>query len=204
MSAAPQLAREYELVYILRPTVGPSEAKKVSDRITDVIDKNGAKLTRVDNWGKRKLAYQIDKHTRGVFVYVTFVAPTGLVAELERNLRILDPVIRYQTVRLDTLHDISELNIDPSEVEFVDVEVGDDDDDDPTFEEQLGMRPPVEEPPAEEPEAEKAQGDGDDSEGEDESGDDAKADASSDDASGDDASSDDASSDDDSSEEKEG
>lgn len=204
MSAAPQLAREYELVYILRPTVGPSEAKKVSDRITDVIDKNGAKLTRVDNWGKRKLAYQIDKHTRGVFVYVTFVAPTGLVAELERNLRILDPVIRYQTVRLDTLHDISELNIDPSEVEFVDVEVGDDDDDDPTFEEQLGMRPPVEEPPAEEPEAEKAQGDGDDSEGEDESGDDAKADASSDDASGDDASSDDDSSDDDSSEEKEG
>ena len=169
MSAAPQLAREYELVYILRPNVGPSEAKKVSDRITDVIDKGGAKLTRVDNWGKRKLAYQIQKHTRGVFVYVTFVAPTGLVSELERNLRILDPVIRYQTVRLENLYDLSELSVDPNEVEFVEIEAGDDEDEDPTFEEQLGMsapRPAPVEAPAEAETAEGEAAEGEKAEGE--------------------------------------
>lgn len=175
MSAAPQLAREYELVYILRPNVGPSEAKKVSDRITDVIDKGGAKLTRVDNWGKRKLAYQIQKHTRGVFVYVTFVAPTDLVSELERNLRILDPVIRYQTVRLENLYDLSELSVDPNEVEFVEIEAGDDEDEDPTFEEQLGMSAPRPAPAApaeaetaegEAAEGEKAEAEGEKAEGE--------------------------------------
>ena len=61
MAEAQRLAREYELVYILRPTVAPSEARKVADRITDVVQKRGAKLVRVDNWGKRKLAYPIRK-----------------------------------------------------------------------------------------------------------------------------------------------
>jgi small subunit ribosomal protein S6 len=159
MSAAAQLAREYELVYILRPNVGPSEARKVSERITGIVEKGGAKLTRVDNWGKRKLAYPIEKNTRGIFVYVTFVAPTDLVAEIERNLRILDPVIRYQTVRLEALHDLSELTIDPSEVEFVDIEASEDEDDDPSFEETLGMSAPRAK--ADEDEA-KAESDGDD------------------------------------------
>ncbi|MCZ7679563.1 MAG: 30S ribosomal protein S6 [Sandaracinaceae bacterium] len=118
MQQAPQLAREYELVYILRPSVSPSEARKVADRITDVLEKRGAKLTRVDNWGKRKLAYTIKKHTRGVFVYVKLVGFTDVVAELERNLRNLDEVMRYQTVRLEDVHDLTTLEVDPEEVQF--------------------------------------------------------------------------------------
>lgn len=140
MAETQRLAREYELVYILRPTVSPSEARKVADRITDVIDKRGAKLTRVDNWGKRKLAYPIEKHTRGIFVYVKLVGFTDVVAELERNLRNLDDVVRYQTVRLEDVHDTSDLAVDPEEVVFRDVETGaEEEDEEPTFEERLGM-----------------------------------------------------------------
>lgn len=140
MQQAPQLAREYELVYILRPSVSPSEARKVADRITDVLEKRGAKLTRVDNWGKRKLAYTIKKHTRGVFVYVKLVGFTDVVAELERNLRNLDEVMRYQTVRLEDVHDLTTLEVDPEEVQFRDIETAaEEEEEEPTFEERLGM-----------------------------------------------------------------
>lgn len=140
MAETKRLAREYELVYILRPSVLPSEARKVADRITDVVEKRGAKLTRVDNWGKRKLAYPIEKHTRGIFVYVKLVGFTDVVAELERNLRNLDDVVRYQTVRLGDVEDTAGFQVDPEEVVFREIEAaGEEDDDDPTFEERLGM-----------------------------------------------------------------
>lgn len=134
-----QLAREYELVYILRPSVSPSEARRVADRITDVVEKRGAKLTRVDNWGKRKLAYPIKKHTRGVFIFVKLVGFTDVVSELERNLRNLDEVMRYQTVRLEDVHDLTTLEVDPEEVQFRDIEAAAEEEEEPTFEERLGM-----------------------------------------------------------------
>ena len=134
-------AREYELVYILKPNVSTADARKVSDRIVDVVGRVGAKLTHVDNWGKRKLAYPIKRHKRGVFVFVKLIGFNDMVAELERNLRILDDVVRYQTIRLDEVDDVAEVSVDPEEVEFRDIETdADDDDDEPTFEERLGMR----------------------------------------------------------------
>lgn len=139
MAEAQQLAREYELIYILRPTVAPTAARKVADRITDVVEKRGAKLVRVDNWGKRKLAYPIKKLSRGIFVYVKLVGFTDVVAELERNLRILDEVVRYQTVRLEDVHDVATLEVDPEEVLFREIETSAEEDEDPTFEERLGM-----------------------------------------------------------------
>lgn len=140
MTAAKKLAREYELVYILRPNLGPEEAKKVSDRIVDVVKARGAKLTHVDQWGKRKLAYPIEKHTRGAFVYLRIVGFSDVMAEVERNLRILDGVIRYQTVRLEGLFDLDELEVDPAEIEFREIEGGDEEEEEPSFEERLGMR----------------------------------------------------------------
>jgi small subunit ribosomal protein S6 len=144
MSAAEKLQREYELVYILRPAVNAAEGRAVSERIQSVLERFGATVTKVDNWGKRKLAYPISDangtYKRGVFIYVRFVAPGDTVAELERNLRIVDTVIRYQTIRLDEMPNLASMNIDPEETAFVDIEEsGDDDDDEPSFEERLGL-----------------------------------------------------------------
>lgn len=151
MSAALQLAAEYELIYILRPTCAPSDAKKVSDRLVEVMDRSGAQLTKVDNWGKRRLAYTIKKHTRGHFIYLKFVSPTGVITELERHLRNLDEVIRFQTVRLEGLHDPSAVQVEPEEIEFRELETSDEVEDEPSFEERLGLRPARREPePSEE------------------------------------------------------
>src|SRR5262245_1565811 len=140
MPETQQLAREYELIYILKPSVSPSEARKVADKVTEVIDKRGAKLTRVDNWGKRKLAYPIKKHQRGIFVFVKLVGFTDVVAELERNLRNLDEVVRYQTVRVQDVEDVGALKVDPEEVKFREIEVtAEEEEEEPTFEERLGM-----------------------------------------------------------------
>ena len=100
LHVAPKIVREYELVYIMQPRVQQAAAKKISDRIQDVITKEAGKLLRVDHWGKRKLAYQIRGNTRGIYVCINFAGYGGLVAELERNLRNLDGVIRFQTIRL--------------------------------------------------------------------------------------------------------
>src|SRR6476646_2395810 len=87
-------AREYETIYILRPNVDPDEADRIANRVREVLEGMGAKLLRIDNWGRRKLAYTIRKASRGVFVYVRYVGLNNVVAEVERNLRLIDDVMR--------------------------------------------------------------------------------------------------------------
>lgn len=186
---AKRWARNYETIYILRPNVDKDEVAKVAKRVTDVMEREGGKLTKVDVWGKRRLAYHIGNYTRGIFVYLGYSAHGDLIAELERNLRLLDPVIRYQTIVMDERVDLDDVEVDASEVEWADIELGDDDDDEPTTAERLGM----EDRSAKEEKAE-AKDDSDESddsdeekaEAKDDSGDE-KAEAKSDDAEGDDA-----------------
>jgi small subunit ribosomal protein S6 len=119
--------REYETIYILDPKVDPDEADRIASRMTDVVSRMGGKLTKLDNWGKRKLAYQIRRNTRGVFVHMKYVGLGDIVAEVERNLRMLDAVMRHQSVLLR------------SEGITLDVAVDPEDEPEPNLEERLGM-----------------------------------------------------------------
>ena len=123
-AAAPatRWAREYETIYILRPDVDNAVAEKVVDRAKDVIARLDGTLTKLDNWGKRKLAYPIQKSNRGIFVYLKYVGYGDLVAELERNLRLLDEVVRFQTVLLTEDIDPASVTVDPEEVQYLHVE----------------------------------------------------------------------------------
>ena len=123
-AAAPvtRWAREYETIYILRPDISNDAAEKVVERAKDVIARLDGTLTKLDNWGKRKLAYPIQKNTRGIFVYLKYVGFNDLVAELERNLRLLDEVVRFQTVLLNEDIDAASVSVDPGEVEYLHVE----------------------------------------------------------------------------------
>lgn len=136
-----RLPREYETIYILRPMTSTADAEKVSHRVTEVVERFGGKLTRVDNWGKRRLAYPMKNHSRGVFVYVRYVAIGDVVVELERNLRILDPVIRFMTVQVRDEVDVAALEVDPEEVAFHHVE-GEEEEEEENLEERLGLAPP--------------------------------------------------------------
>ena len=130
-AAAPatRWAREYETIYILRPDVDNAAAEKIVDRAKDVIARLDGTLTKLDNWGKRKLAYPIQKSNRGIFVYLKYVGYGDLVAELERNLRLLDQVVRFQTVLLQEDIDPASVAVDPDEVQYLHVEEEEDTED---------------------------------------------------------------------------
>ncbi|MDH3199537.1 MAG: 30S ribosomal protein S6 [Myxococcales bacterium] len=143
-AAAPktQWAREYETIYILRPDVDNATAEKVVGRARDVVKRLGGTLTKLDNWGKRRLAYPIEKNTRGIFVYLKYVGFGDLVAELERNLRLLDEVVRFQTVLLREDIDPATVEVDPEEVQYLHVEDEDEPEDAETERARsLGMIP---------------------------------------------------------------
>lgn len=125
-AAAPKKwAREYETIYILRSSIDADEATRIANRVAEVVDRLGGKITKVDNWGRRKLAYTIAKQTRGIFVYVKYVGFGDVVAEVERNLRLFETVIRYMTIVLDGTLDIATVTVDPEETKFLPVETAD-------------------------------------------------------------------------------
>ena len=74
----------------------------------------GGKVIKVDNWGKRRLAYEVAKERKGIYLYWQYLAQPGVVEETERNLRMLDSVIRYLTVKVDEDVDVQAR---PSEID---------------------------------------------------------------------------------------
>ena len=95
--------REYETTYILTPELDAAEQKKVQDRVTAIITEQfGGEIHRLEDWGKRKLAYPIRKQLRGLYVYIRFQATADTIEEMERILRLLDPVIKFLTINIAT------------------------------------------------------------------------------------------------------
>ena len=110
----PNTAREYETTYILRPNTSNEGVAEVNTRIKGIIEGMGGKIVKVDNWGKRRLAYEVAKERKGIYLYWQYLAQPGVVEETERNLRMLDSVIRYLTVKIDEDVDVGAR---PSEID---------------------------------------------------------------------------------------
>ena len=91
---------KYESVIIINPNVDEEGMKALISRFTDLINTDG-KVEKVDELGKRKLAYEVKKNEEGFYVVFYFEANTDLIAELERNYRITDEVIKFMTVKQD-------------------------------------------------------------------------------------------------------
>jgi len=100
--------REYETIYILRPDSTTDVIGQVNQKIRGVIEAGGGRLLKVDNWGKRKLAYEVKKQLKGIYLFFSYLGTSGLVEEVERNLRLTDSVIRYYSVKMAE-------NVDPAE-----------------------------------------------------------------------------------------
>ena len=91
---------KYEVVYIIDPAVEEEARKELIAKFNALITENGGSVDKVEEWGKRRLAYAIDYKTEGYYVLVNFQAESELPKELERNLQISDSIIRYQVIRL--------------------------------------------------------------------------------------------------------
>ncbi len=90
----------YESIFILRSTLNDEDVQKIVNKIEGVV-KQGGELITTENWGKKRLAYEVMKEKKGIYVLLRFRARGNLVAEIERNYRIDDNVIKFLTVKLD-------------------------------------------------------------------------------------------------------
>ena len=91
--------RDYEIVYIFDSALEESKINEKLDRFHSLaIGGNGGEITAVDHWGKRQLAYPIEKKTNGYYVVSQFTTETALLPELERNLKLDDDLLRYLIV----------------------------------------------------------------------------------------------------------
>jgi small subunit ribosomal protein S6 len=93
--------RMYETIIIVQPELGDEELKGLSAKIQEVIATMKGEFQRLEDWGVRKLAYPINKVTRGRYYYLRFDGDAPLIAELERRLRLDDKVVRYQSVKIE-------------------------------------------------------------------------------------------------------
>src|ERR1700682_2621986 len=94
--------RLYDLIFIARPATPEEDIKKVLSVIEHAVTEKGGKIEKTEHWGTRKLAYRVAKHREGMYVHQEIrTTNPDLISELERRLRVLDAVIKYQTVRLD-------------------------------------------------------------------------------------------------------
>lgn len=89
---------EYETIIIIRPDLDDADTDAIVERVEEVIVKGGRLLDRED-WGKKRLAYPINKHQKGHYVLYSFLAEASLISELERIIRITDNVVRFLTIR---------------------------------------------------------------------------------------------------------
>jgi small subunit ribosomal protein S6 len=93
--------RTYEVAFIVAPNTADDDLSKLNSQIEQIITDRGGKITKIDNWGRRKLAYRIGKFDEGLYTFVYFEGAGKEIAEVERRLRVTDSVIRYLTVRTD-------------------------------------------------------------------------------------------------------
>src|ERR1041385_753374 len=93
--------RNYEIMFIVNPNTPDEEVDKINSQIEGVVTSGGGQITKIEKMGKRKLAYEIDRNREGQYVLFAIVANGEIVKECERRLRVMDPVIRYITVRTD-------------------------------------------------------------------------------------------------------
>jgi small subunit ribosomal protein S6 len=103
----PGRTREYETIFILKPDVSNEVIGATNTKIRGVIEAGGGTMLKVENWGRRKLAYEVKKQLKGIYIFFRYLGNPGLVEEVERNLRLTDVVIRQYSIKMAE-------NVDPA------------------------------------------------------------------------------------------
>ncbi|MBW1690584.1 MAG: 30S ribosomal protein S6 [Deltaproteobacteria bacterium] len=101
--------RRYEVIYIINPNLDTESLSEVVDKFSDIITKLKGYVVKINQWGKKKLAYEVKQFDKGYYVECDFCGVPATVNELERNLKLDDRVLQYITVKVDE-------NVDPDEV----------------------------------------------------------------------------------------
>lgn len=93
--------RQYELVYVASPELSEEGVTELHEQVDEIVTGLGGRIEKTDNWGRRRLAYEIGKHREGTYVIELIEAPGTIVGELDRKLKVRDTVLRHLVVRVD-------------------------------------------------------------------------------------------------------
>ncbi len=93
--------RTYEIMFIVNPNAPEEEVDKINSQVEGIITSGRGTVEKIEKMGKRRLAYEVDKHREGYYVLFVIAANGDIVKECERRLRVIDAVIKYITVRTD-------------------------------------------------------------------------------------------------------
>jgi len=100
--------RKYELVYIVSPDATEEQVAELHGQVEAVVQRMGGQLDKTENWGRRKLAYEIGRHKEGIYVLDVISGSGELMKEIERRLKVYDTVIRQLIVRVDESERVAE------------------------------------------------------------------------------------------------
>ena len=103
------MTRRYETIFITPADIPEEELHALIERYSAIVKGRKGILVKIEKWGKRKLAYEIKKQTRGYYVLLDFAGQTDIVNELERNFKIDDKILKYMTVKKEDVADLQEL-----------------------------------------------------------------------------------------------
>ncbi len=95
------MSRDYELGVIFNPEVSEEETRSVLDRIEQIVTTHDGQIVRVNQWGRRRLAYPIERHRDGLYMFIDMILTPETVSDLERMLKVSEIVLRYMTRKRD-------------------------------------------------------------------------------------------------------
>jgi small subunit ribosomal protein S6 len=99
-TGAKKRLREYETVFTMKPDLGDDVIDKLKDRLRAVVDREGGKVIKFTNWGKKKTAFAVAKQIRAIYLHMSYLAGPTSVAEVERNLRNTEEVSKFISTRV--------------------------------------------------------------------------------------------------------
>jgi small subunit ribosomal protein S6 len=98
--AQKRLVREYETTYLIKPETPDEQVDEIKERLRAVVSREGGKVIRFTNQGRRKTAFPVAKLPKALYMHCLYVGKPGLVAEFERNLKMLDAVTKFESIRV--------------------------------------------------------------------------------------------------------
>jgi small subunit ribosomal protein S6 len=95
------MSRKYELVYVVSPDATDEQVAELHTQVESIVQRMNGQLEKTDNWGRRKLAYEIGRHKEGTYVLEVINGDGELMKEIDRRLKVTDLIIRHLVVRVD-------------------------------------------------------------------------------------------------------
>ncbi len=112
----------YETLYLINPNLSDEDYRNIVAKFNDLVEKQKGVVVKVDEWGKKTLAYQVKKFDKGYYVLLNFCCEGGFIAELERNMKLDERILQFQTIKLSDQANPEELKANADEAKKKELE----------------------------------------------------------------------------------